>query len=266
MPARLFCRYRRTAIAVALSSAPSREPSAVRRFLRGLRHVRLPIAIIGTSQALPADAQITRSVSVESDARFRGYSIGSGDPTATIDLGYDHESGLYLNGSATAGVYRSDPALVAYQLNAGYAARVSPTVSIDVGVVRNWYTRHSSGARAMHYTEVYLGATAHGISSHLYYSPDYLRPGMKTLYAEVESTLNLAPKWRLTGHAGLLTHLNDPPPFVRREHYDWRITLGRDLGKLELHASLSGAGPGTDYYYGRPRSTTALTFGASLPF
>lgn len=225
----------------------------------------LPIAIAGTNQIVPAEAQIVGSLSVESDVRFRGYSVSSGDPAATIDFGYDHESGLYLNGSGIAGFDQSDPALLAYQLNAGYAARISPTVSIDAGVVRSWYTRHSS-AGAAHYTEVYLGATAHGISSHIYYSPDYLRPGVHTLYAEVESTLQLSPKWRLTGHAGLLTHLSDPPRYVRREHYDWRVTLGRDLGRLDLRASLSGAGPGRDYYSRRRRSATALTFGASLPF
>jgi uncharacterized protein (TIGR02001 family) len=231
-----------------------------------LRHLGLPIAILGTSQIPPADAQVTGSLGVESDVRFRGYSLGSGDPAATIDLGYDHKSGLYLNGSATVGVDQSDPALLTYQLNAGYAARISPSVSIDAGAIRSWYTRHSTGARDTHYTELYLGMTAHGISSHIYYSPDYLRPGVETLYAEVESTLNLAPKWRLSGHAGLLTHLGTPPRYARREHYDWRVTLGRDLGRLEVHASFSGAGPGSDYYSGRPRSATALTFGASLPF
>ena len=151
-------------------------------------------------QVAPAGAQIIGSASVESDLRFRGYSVSSGDPAATIDLGYDHESGLYVNGSATVGFDQSDPALLAYQLNAGYAARITPSVSIDAGVVRSWYTRHS-GTGDTHYTEAYLGVTAHGIASRVYYSPDYLRPGVHTLYAEVESTLRLAPKWRLTGHA-----------------------------------------------------------------
>jgi uncharacterized protein (TIGR02001 family) len=227
--------------------------------------VGLPIAIVGASQVVPAEAQIIGSASLESDLRFRGYSLSSGDPAATVDLGYDHESGLYLNGSASAGFDQSEPALLAWQLNAGYAARISPTVSIDAGAVRSWYTRHSSVGHA-HYTEIYLGATAHGISSHVYYSPDYLRPGVHTLYADVETTLSLAPKWWLTGHAGLLTHLSDPPRHTRREHYDWRLTLGRDLGRLGLRASLSGAGPGSDYYSGRRRSATVLTFGASLPF
>lgn len=233
--------------------------------LRVLRSIGLPIAIVGASQIAPAEAQIIGSVSVESDVRFRGYSLSSGDPAATVDLGYDHESGLYLNGSATAGFDQSDPALLAWQLNAGYAARISPDVSIDAGAVRSWYTRHSSAGDA-HYTEIYLGATAHGVSSRVYYSPDYLRPGVHTLYAEVETTLRLAPKWRLTGHAGLLAHLSDPPRYAPREHYDWRVTLGRELGRLDLRASLSGAGPGSDYYSGRRHSATALTIGASLPF
>jgi len=216
-------------------------------------------------QVAPAGAQIIGSASVESDLRFRGYSVSSGDPAATIDLGYDHESGLYVNGSATVGFDQSDPALLAYQLNAGYAARITPSVSIDAGVVRSWYTRHS-GTGDTHYTEAYLVVTAHGIASRVYYSPDYLRPGVHTLYAEVESTLRLAPKWRLTGHAGLLTHLSDPPRYTPREHYDWRVTLGRDLGRLDLRANLSGSGPGRDYYSGRRHSATALTFGASFPF
>lgn len=215
---------------------------------------------------MTAHAQIVGSIGVESDVRFRGYSLSNGNPAATIDLGYEHHSGLYLNGSATAGVVHSDPALLNYQLNAGYATWVSPTVSVDAGVVRNWYTRHARGTGDTHYTEIYLGMAAQGISSRIYYSPDYFRPGAHTLYAELEGALDLAPKWRLNGHVGLLTHLSDPPRYVRRERYDWRLTLGRDLGRLDLHASLSGGGPGDDYYYGRRHSSTALTLGASLPF
>jgi len=245
---------------------PLRELRVARQFQRLLRHAGLPIAIIGASQAPPAMAQLAGSLSVESDARFRGYSLGSGDPAATLDLGYDHKSGLYLNGSATLGLEQSEPALLTYQVNAGYAARINPTVSVDAGAIRSWYTHYSTGTRDTHYTEVYLGVTAHGISSRVYYSPDYLRPGVETLYGEVEGTLDLAPKWHLSGHAGLLTHLTEPPRYARREHYDWRVTLGRDIGRLEVHASVSGAGPGTDYYSGRRHSATALTFGASLPF
>lgn len=214
----------------------------------------------------PAAAQIIGSVSVESDVRFRGYSVSNGDPAATVDLGYEHESGLYLNGAATAGVAHSDPALLSWQLNAGYATWVSPTVSVDVGVVRSRFTRHARGTDGAHYTELYLGVAARGVASRVYYSPDYLRPGVHTLYAEIEGTLNLAPNWRLTGHAGLLNHLGDPPRYARRAHYDWRMTLGRELGRLDLRASLSGAGPGRDYYAGRRHSATAVTFGASLPF
>jgi len=215
---------------------------------------------------MPAGAQIVGSVSIESDVRFRGYSVSNGDPAATLDLGYEHETGLYLNGSATAGIAQGDPALLAWQLNAGYAKWVSPTVSIDAGAIRSAYTRHSRGTRDAHYTEFYLGVATRGVSSRVYYSPDYLRPGVNTLYAEIEGVLSIAPKWRLAGHAGLLNHLGDPPRYARRAHYDWRVTLGHELGELDLRASLSGAGPGADYYSGRRHSATALTFGASLPF
>lgn len=241
------------------------RPGTARKVFR-LSCAALAIGMLGISQVAPAGAQVVGSISVESDVRFRGYSMSNGDPAATIDLGYEHRSGLYLNGAATAGVVHSDPVLLGYQLNAGYSTWVSPTVSIDAGVVRNAYTRHARGIRDTHYTEFYLGMATRGISSRIYYSPDYFRPDKHTLYGELEGTLNLAPKWRLNGHVGLLTYLNDAPRNARREHYDWRVTLGRSLGKLDLRASLSSAGPGNDYYYGRRHSATALTFGASLPF
>lgn len=218
------------------------------------------------SHATPAAAQVAASVSVESDYRFRGYSLSKGDPAVTFALGYDHASGAYANGAATVGVDGSDPALIAYQVNAGYAAQVSRSISVDGGVVRSWYTRDSSIGRDTHYTEVYFGVAGRGLSSRVYFSPDYLRPGVETLYAEIEGALNLAPRWRLSGHVGMLTHLDERPRYVPRDHYDWRVTLGRELGRLDLHASLSGGGPGRDYYSGRRHDATALTIGASLPF
>ena len=215
---------------------------------------------------MPAAAQISGSIGIESDYRFRGYSLSRGDPAVTVDLGYDHASGVYVNGTATLGIDEAEPAAIGYQANVGYAAQVSPGVSIDAGVVRSWYTRHSSIGRDTHYTEAYIGVATRGLSSRVYFSPDYLRPKVRTVYAELEGAVDLAPKWRLAGHAGLLAHLGDRPRYTPREHYDWRLTLAREVGRLELSAGLSGGGPGRDYYSGRRHGSTALVFGASLPF
>ena len=107
---------------------------------------------------------------------------------------------------------------------------------------------------------------ARQVSARVYLSPDYFRPGQTTLYGEVEGVIHLAPKWRINGHVGLLAHLDDPPRYTPREHYDWRITLGRELGPFDLRASLSGGGPGTDYYSRARHDATAFTLGASLSF
>lgn len=192
--------------------------------------------------------------------------MSKGDPALTLNLGYDHASGAYLNGAATLGVDGFDPIVIGYQANGGYATEIAPDVAIDAGIVRSWYTRDSSIGRGAHYTEVYLGIVGRGLSSRVYFSPDYLRPGVETLYAEIEGAAQIAPKWRLAGHIGMLTHLDERPRYTPREHYDWRLTLAREVGRLDLHLSLSGGGPGRDYYSGRRRDATALTVGASVSF
>jgi len=209
---------------------------------------------------------VSGSVTVISDYRTRGYSLSQGDPALTFDLGYDHESGAYANASAIVGVDGSDPALIGYQANLGYAMRIGRGVSIDAGVLRTQYTRHSSFGREAHYTEFYVGAAMRGLSARAYLSPDYFQPSATTLYTEIEGVVRPLAGWRLDGHVGLLTHLGEPPPYTPGSHSDWRMTVGRELGKLDLRVSLSGSGPGSRYYGGRGRDGTALTAAATFSF
>src|SRR5688572_11071213 len=48
----------------------------------------------------PALADIGASISVQSDARFRGRSLGRGRPTASLALSYDGPEGVYLGATA----------------------------------------------------------------------------------------------------------------------------------------------------------------------
>lgn len=264
MPVQRFFRFRSPATAAARSHGSAAEAgaaSAIGRIAPGAL-----TAILLAAHAAPTAAQVTASAGIDSDYRFRGYSLSKGDPALTLNLGYDHASGVYLNGATAFSVDGSDPTVIGYQANAGYAAEVGPGLSVDAGIVRSWYTRQSATGRDTHYTEAYLGVAGRGLSSRVYFSPDYLRPGTKTLYAEIEGMVGLAPEWHLAGHAGVLTHLDERPWYARREHYDWRLTLARELGKVDLHLSVSGGRPGRDYYSGRRHSPTALVAGASLSF
>jgi hypothetical protein len=51
-----------------------------------------------------------------------------------------------------------------------------------------------------------------------------------------------------------------------RTLYDWRLGVAREFGNLEVHAAVSGGGPGRQRYYCEAHSRTAVTAGASLSF
>ncbi len=218
--------------------------------------------------AQPAHAQVSASIDVESDYRLRGYSLSSGRPVATAQVGYDDDSGIYLNLSATGMLGRDDPLFLGVQGNIGYAKRLSRRVSIDGGVLRSQYRAPDPTTRSHNYTDIYLGVIADPVSARVYYSPDYYRPGVSTLYGEVEGTVRPAKNWRLNAHLGSLVYLRTPAVYFpgREARYDWRLGVSRQFGNLDLHAALSGGGPGREYYSGGLHGKTALTAGASWSF
>ena len=223
--------------------------------------------LVPMAAASPARGQVALSLAVESDYRFRGYSLSEGRPTAALTAAYDDPSGLYLNGSVI-GVYRDDDAdLLGYQANAGYARRLSPTVSIDGGVVHLRYRYPYYGRTvSRHYTEAYVGAHVRDFTARVYYSPHYFGEGISTAYGELQAAFQPSPNWRLSAHAGVLVYLTRPAYFDRPTSYDWRLSASRQLGRAEVHAAVSGGGPGREYYDREYHDRTALTFGASLNF
>ena len=207
------------------------------------------------------------SVSVNSDYRFRGYSLSYGKPVASAELSYDDRSGLYVNGAVT-GVARSRSVdLFEYQANLGFARRIGSSVSVDAGVTHSFY-RYSlyDINRSASYDEAYLGLNAHNVSARLSYSPHYFRPEVTTLYGEVEAGFQPAAKWRLSGHVGALKYLTTPYDFDDRTRLDWRVSASREIGRLEVHSALSGGSPRNCYRCDIGQTGVALTVGASLNF
>jgi hypothetical protein len=88
------------------------------------------------------------------------------------------------------------------------------------------------------------------------------------LYAQLEASVAPAKDWRLTAHVGSLVNLSAPEAYagrVRAQH-DWRLGVARELGAVEVHAALSGGGPGRQFYYGDTHSRTVVTAGGSVSF
>ena len=79
----------------------------------------------------------------------------------------------------------------------------------------------------------------------------------------MNGNFSLAPRLRLTGHAGLLVPVRTPRYTPGRAEHDWRLGLAHDLGRFTLHADVSGGGPGRDVYRSREHRRTRFVVGAS---
>ncbi|MEO5938210.1 MAG: TorF family putative porin [Sphingomonas sp.] len=222
----------------------------------------LPVSILATPTA---QAQVAGRVSIDSQYRSRGYQVTESSPVFTAAVSYDDRSGIYASGVVIAGAQGSEIGVAGYEATIGYATRVTRALSIEVGVQRTAYARRASGPLRLAYTELYAGLTFRAVTARVYYAPDYLRPGRRTFYAEVEGSVRLLPKLNFNAHLGALTDLGTPLPNNARTRIDWRATVSRSFGPFEVYAALSGRGPGADYY-ARSKGRAVATFGAAFAF
>ena len=213
----------------------------------------------------PAAAQLAASVAIDSDYRLRGYSLTDDQPAASAIVTYDDRSGLYFSLSALQKLGH-DPLFLGVIANAGYARRINDHLTLDAGALRS---QIRSGARYHYgykYTELYAGAYVGPVMGRIYYSPDYRTQGQSTLYGELESGIEPARNWRLSGHVGMLIYLTSSSFYREGDtHMDWRIGIAREFGNLEIHSALSGGNP-SKYYGFRVHKKVAATVGASLSF
>jgi len=262
-------RVAQRALAWSLSRSSSFAP-ALRSSTRSRWRCRLVLGgLLLTGFGIgPAAAQFAGSLSVDNDYRLRGYSISGGRPVASLNLSYDLPSGVYANGVAIGTLDRQDEArLLGVIGNLGYARMIANDLSLDAGVSRTQYDHYVAGPdRGAHYTEFYLGLLTSGFSSHLYLSPDYLHGGVTSIYGEIDGALRPIHRWRLSAHVGMLGYLAAPDTLHRSTQYDWRTGIARRLGPFDIHAAITGGGPGADHYYGRSHSRTAVVGGASWTF
>ena len=190
--------------------------------------------------AAPAVAQVAVEATLQTDYRVRGYSVTDGDPAASLSLTYDDPSGIYLGGSVIGTLRDGEPYVAGVQGNIGYAVRLTPKLSIDVGASKTQYFFGYGNTTDYDYTEVYVGLALPNVSARLSYSPDYFFNDTQTLYGEIDAGFEPAPDWFLSAHAGVLTHLDTPPVFVAEETFDWRVGASRQFGPYGVHLDLSG--------------------------
>lgn len=225
----------------------------------------LVLAALAWVLAAPACAEVGASLSLISDYRFRGHSLSDDRPVVDLAASYDDASGAYLGASAIGvATAHSGARILGFQEYAGYARRLNPGLTADVGVTHSNYTEYYAGHSDTQYSEVYAGLITRYFSTRLYYSPRYFGYPVRTLYGEVEGVIRPARDWRLTGHFGLLSPVNGPGR--QRTHYDWRIGLAHGFEGLDLQLAVTGFGPDADRDGADTRRREAVVFGVTRAF
>jgi uncharacterized protein (TIGR02001 family) len=231
----------------------------------------LALAALGSASGTRACAQLASRVSLQSNYEMRGISVTDGRPVGELDLSYDFTSGVFLNASALGALSNHDyPGLGGFIGDAGYALRLSQSLSADVGVTHTEYVGIGKGGASTGYTEAYAGLTSRHLSVRLYYSPDYFQSGAQTLYGELAGDIGLVAGIRLNAHFGALGYLKSgagaPQNYVR---YDWLIGASRQFGAIDVHMSVSDGGPNAHYAYEPsdvPRYETVVILGIGYTF
>jgi uncharacterized protein (TIGR02001 family) len=228
---------------------------------------RLLLGSILFLSAAPASAEVGATLTLASQERFRGYSVSSGYPAATLSLSYDDASGPYVEGSAMVAGNLSDGAERArFEANAGYALRLSNGPTLDAGIVHAEYMGYRIYGRQAVFTEVYAGLIAGRVQAHVHYSPTYFQHGVSTFYLDADGSTPLTPKVRLTGHVGMLLQMDGPREQAGTRTEDWRIGLSTDAKRLGFELALASGSNKRSFYGVVKKGGTALLFSVTAAF
>lgn len=187
--------------------------------------------------AAPARAQVGAGLSWESDYRYRGRTLSDGAAIVAVNLAYDHASGAYVGASLAAGNTPNDGVeILGDVLYAGFARRLEPRITLDLGLSQTAYTFYRTTKRRFENKEIYVGLLFSNFSARAHYASDYFGTGRKTLYVDLYGAYRLTPRWRVFGHAGELRLLNAVGSSVHRARYDYTAGVARifDWGEVSF--------------------------------
>lgn len=211
--------------------------SPARRPLLGAFLVLAPLGV-----APAAWSQVAASASVTTDYLYRGVSLSDGRPALDLSLAYDDKSGFYAGGSVIGEATRHDGLQwLGHQEYAGYAVRLRPDSTLDLGVSNLHYRAYAGPTSDYDATEVYAGWATRSLSYYLHYSPNYFRPGGNALYGEVNGVVRMPRPLRLFGHVGVLTPLGGG--YDGKERYDLRAGVAASFRRGEVQLAWTTAQP-----------------------
>lgn len=213
--------------------------------------VRTLVAVGIALFAIEAQAQVSGSVSLLSDYRFRGVSLSDDKPAAQLTINADLPSGGWYAGALLSSV-RLDQQDAAQLLGyAGYVGRIAPELSWEAGATYSRFTSHDAYA----YTEAYAGLAWKQLVARVYYSRDYFNAGGPTLYLDLHASQALSGPWYVFGHVGWLRSYGDlSTSQISRYRSDVRLGIGFGHRPFDIQLAWSGllSSQGHSYDYGYP--------------
>jgi uncharacterized protein (TIGR02001 family) len=202
-----------------------------------VRHsaIALWIALISPD----ALAQISGTVNLVSDYRYRGVSLSHGDPAAQLAVAYDDAQGWYAGAFAStvrlAASFNRGAQAIAF---VGYAKQLPSGVSFEAGADYSAFT----GARGYEYPEAYGGFAFENVSGRLYYAPRYFGSDGGAVYGELNGAQRVHDRVRLLAHVGILQINGGNPYSGWPDHrvFDARAGVGIDFDPFNVQVSWVG--------------------------
>lgn len=219
--------------------------------------VALGLALVSVA----ASAQISGSVSLVSNYRFRGVTLSENKPAAQLGVAYDDALGWYA-GAFGSTVEFAAPVGRGVQVVpfAGYAWRTRAGTSWEIGAD---YSAFTGIARNYDYPEVYAGVAAGNLSARVYYSSRYFGHDSPAVYAEVNAAEPLLDRVRLLLHAGVIGTRNATAYYAQSARvFDARVGIAVDFDPFSVQLSwvgISSASAGYGITHARSRNGPLLT-------
>jgi uncharacterized protein (TIGR02001 family) len=195
------------------------------------------VALCLALAAVDVSAQMSGSLTLVSNYRYRGVSLSHNDPAAQFALVYDHAQGWYAGAFAsTVDIGLSSKRELQGIFFAGYAQSTPSGLSWEVGTDYSAFT----GGRSYGYPEVYVGFTYEGLSGRLYYAPRYYGQDESAVYGEINGAQRLADRIRLLAHVGVFRNRGSSVYGVPDHVVDAKLGLGFDFDRFNVELSWVG--------------------------
>lgn len=207
--------------------------------------------------AAPLRAQVSGSVGVASDYRYRGLSLSDDTAAPLATLNIDTAAGVYAGVAASRARLRQSAADAIVSSYAGITLPLGRGLAWEVGASETVF----HAAARYNYHELYAGVNGERLGARLYYTPRYLGVGGRMVYAEVNGNWPLTERIDVIAHGGYLHALGaatDGWGDVPAPRADGRVGLSMALdawtAQLAYSATRDGAALYPGGYGGRPRS------------